>query len=88
MFSIMKRGDVIIQILHEVSGKPKEAVAAMLESFKATIPGLHRFDEEISVEEGERLIVELRKEKDGIAKWIIDGHHRFVLKNFPPGGSA
>lgn len=84
----MKRRDVFIQILHEVSGKPKAAVDDILDAFLTTVPGQHKFDEEISAAEYEQLLNGLRKEKEGIAKWLIDGHQKFVLRNLPPKGSA
>jgi|GEM_PF-3188123 hypothetical protein len=84
----MKQGDIFIQIIHEVTGKPKEFAAEMLEIFKSMIPGPTKFDEEISDEEAESLLIELRKEKEGIAKFIIDGYLRFFLRKSPPSGSA
>ena len=84
----MKRGDVFTQILSEVTGKPKESLADLLEAFKATIPGQHKFDEEIPDTEAKELLENLRKEKSGILSWLVRGYGQFVLRNFPPAGSA
>lgn len=84
----MTRGDVFIQILSEVSGKPKESVFELLEFFKSTIPGQHKFDEELPDGEAEALLTGLRQEKEGIKAWLMTGYQRFLLKNSRPAGSA
>jgi len=84
----MKRGDVFIQILSEVSGKPKASVSELLEFFKSTIPGQHKFDEEIPDDEAAALLNGLRQEKEGIKAWLMTGYQRFLLKKVPPAGSA
>jgi hypothetical protein len=84
----VKRRDVFTQILHEVSGKPKAAMEDMLNGFLSTIPGQHKFDEEISDTEYEQLLNVLRNEKEGIAKWLMDGYQKFVLQHAKPQGNA
>lgn len=84
----MKRSDIFLQIFSEVSGKPKEALSELLEAFKNSIPGQHNFDEDIPEREAEKLLQDLRSEKESILKWLQQGHHQFVLRNFPPAGSA
>jgi hypothetical protein len=84
----MKRGDVFTKILSEVSGRPEHELLDILEAFKATIPGQHKFDEEISDLEGECLLSELRKEKDGIANWLNKGYLQFLLRTQEPQGHA
>ncbi len=64
--------DVFIQILSEVSGKPKAELTDLLESFKKIHPG-GKWDRYLSETEGEKLLNDLRKEKAGIAKWLVEG---------------
>jgi hypothetical protein len=80
----MKRKEVIIQILHEVSGKPKDFIDDIL---KLT-PQPNRLEEEISDEEYEATVAGLRKEKDGIKQWLIRGNLASFLRNVDPAGSA
>ncbi|MEN6321157.1 MAG: hypothetical protein ABFD82_20750 [Syntrophaceae bacterium] len=76
----MTRGDVFIQLFTELSGEPQEVIAEMLNVLKGSMPSeLHRFDEEISDTEAERLIDELMQEKKAILKWFFEGYHRFLL---------
>jgi hypothetical protein len=84
----LKRKTVFIQILHEVSGRPKETIEGMLDAFLATISVPHKFNEEISIEEYEQLLNGLRKEKEGIRQWLMKGNLDFVLRYGKPAGSA
>lgn len=68
----MTKADVFVQILHEVTGKPKEVVCSLLdEATKAT--GRAGFDDELDDAEAEQLLADLRKEKDGIMDWLLRG---------------
>ena len=84
----MKRRDVFIKIMHEVSGKPEAFVEDMLDAIISTIPEQHKFDEEISDAEYEQTLQELRKEKEGIAQWLHEGYQKFLLRNLPPKGTG
>ncbi len=84
----MTRGDVFLQILHEVSGKPKEFLSDILEAFKSAVPGQHKFDEEMSDADGEKLLAQLRMEKEGIRQWLIKGYLQVVLDKAEPHGHA
>ncbi len=81
----MKRRDVFIQILHEVSGRPKADIEKDMPLFVKPDPGL---DAEISDAEYEQLLNKMRGEKEGIAKWGIIGLQRLLLRQTPPKGSA
>lgn len=84
----MKRRDVFIQILHEVSGRPKAFIETILDSFLAAIPSKNNFDEKISDAEYEDMLNGLRKEKEGILAWLIRGNLSWILNNSDPAGSA
>ncbi|MEN6374260.1 MAG: hypothetical protein ABFD75_05675 [Smithella sp.] len=55
----MKRKDAFIQILHEVSGVPKERIESDMASMLPAIPGS---DEELSDSEYEQFLNSLREE--------------------------
>lgn len=84
----MTRADIFIQILSEVSGKPKEEISTLLEVFNAAFPGPNKFDEELTDDAAQKLLEGLRKEKDGIRQWLMEGYLQFVLASKPPAGHA
>ena len=69
----MTNQDVMLQILHEVTGEPKSRFRPAIEMSKALCLS-HRFDEELSPAEAEKLLKELRQEKVGILNWLIEGN--------------
>jgi len=72
---VMTRAEVFIQILSEVSGRPKTEVAELLNSIREAQPG-DKFDEDLPDKDAALLMAELRKEKDGILIWLLDGAAR------------
>jgi hypothetical protein len=84
----MKRRDVFIQILHEVSGKPKSFIEGLLDSFITATGVSNRFDEDITEVEYKTLLEGMRKEKEGIKAWLIQGNLDFVLRHGDPFGKA
>jgi len=84
----MKRRDVFIQILHEVSNKPKAEIGKMLDDWLKANPGPNKFDEEISVVEYERVLGGLREQKEGIARWLMSGNLDVLLRFGEPRGRA
>lgn len=83
-----KRREVFIQILHEVSGKPKEFIDDLLNAFLVSTGAKHKFNEEISDEEYETLLKGLREEKEGINAWLIKGNLDFILHHGKTQGNA
>jgi len=82
----MTRGDVMVQILHEVTGKSKEFAREIFELSLRDCPG-HKFNEEMSDKEADELLNGLRKEKEGILNWLLRGNLEFQLKHLlPPRG--
>lgn len=84
----MTRSDIFIQILSEVSGKPKDQVSDLLVAFRKTFPGKDRFDDELPDQEAQQLLAGLRKEKEGIRAWLNSGLQQFLLRMSPPQGHA
>lgn len=71
----MTRREVIIQILSEVSGKPKEFVVEVV----SIVPQSKEMDDELPHGEGEELLEKLRQEKAGIFNWLLKGRRRALL---------
>jgi hypothetical protein len=70
----MKHEDIFIQIVHETSGKSKAELRRVVEAIKRAEPELRAgFEQEIPDEEAQQLLAGLRKEKPGIAKWLLAG---------------
>ena len=69
----MTNKDVLIQILSEVSGKPKSEVESLFENIKGNMPLGNKMDKELSDQDAEKLLSNLRKEKSGIMDWLIQG---------------
>lgn len=84
----MTKADVFVQILSEVSGKPKELVGDLLTAFRKTFPGQDRFDDELPDAEASQLLAGLRKEKEGIRAWLNSGFYEVLLRTSPPQGRA
>lgn len=73
--------DIMTQILHEVSGKPRDEIAAIVESgVTHFIPNPARLREEMPDEEAQRILSNLRKEKAGIWNWLLEGRRRAEAK--------
>ncbi len=69
----MTHEDVLVQILSEVTGKPKNEISDLMTVFKDRFPTGHKFNEELPDEKAEKLLNDLRKEKAGILKWLVEG---------------
>ena len=76
----MTRSDVFMQVLAEVAKGHKEEVREILETFQPTIPGLNKFDKELSADEAEQLLTEFRKDKASIRIWLLQGRNNFVSR--------
>lgn len=68
----MTNKDVFIQILSEVSGKPEQEVADLLTTLRRAHPG-GKWDNELSENEAEKLLITLRAKAPGILRWLIEG---------------
>lgn len=71
----MTRRDVLVQILSEVSGKPKEFVCNVV----GVVPPSPAMDDQLPDGEGEELLERLRREKPGILNWLIEGRRKALI---------
>jgi len=70
---VVTNGDILVQILHEVSGRPRSVFEAILSHIKDQFPGQHKLDMVLSEKEAEQQLMDLRKEKAGILAWCLRG---------------
>ncbi len=70
----MTNRDVMVQILHEVTGKPKKQVEKIVKALRFSLPDkCHKYDQRLTPDESEKLLTELRTEKEGILAWLVNG---------------
>lgn len=70
----MTRREIIIQILSEVSGKPKSFVREVVD----IVPVSDAMDSELPKGEAEAVLNQLRQEKAGILNWLIEGRQKAI----------
>ena len=68
----MTYSEIFIQIISEVSGKPKQEITDLLSTFRKAHPG-GKWDNIIPDKDAEKLLTELRAEAPGILRWLIEG---------------
>ncbi|WP_319525741.1 hypothetical protein [uncultured Desulfosarcina sp.] len=66
---MITRAEIFVQILSEVSGKPRHMVACQLAEFRKTHPG-NSWDRKIPCNEAQRLLADLRKDAPAIMSWV------------------
>lgn len=70
----MTNQDVLVQILHEVTGKPIKQVRRIVKAVRSALPDRGRkYDQRLTPDESEKLLAELRTEKEGILAWLVNG---------------
>ena len=69
---MITRAEIFVQILSEVSGKPRHKVACRLTEFRKTHPG-NSWDRKIPRNEAQRLLTDLRKDAPAIMSWVVSG---------------
>lgn len=69
---VMTKADIFIQIMFEVSGKPKMKISDTLQHFRKVHPG-GNWDVEVPCEKEKKLLDDLRKEVPGILAWSVKG---------------
>jgi hypothetical protein len=74
----MTYGEILIQILSEVTGESADAVRGDVDRIFNALDSSHRLGVELPDDEAEKLLNELRQEKAGILNWLIDGRNRFI----------
>jgi hypothetical protein len=70
----MTNQDVIVQILHEVTGKTKKQVRRTVKAARSALPDRGRkYDRILPPAEAERLLAELRADKVRVLAWLFEG---------------
>lgn len=68
----MTYAEIFVQILSEVSGKPKEMVSELLKILRQINPG-GKWDEKIPDHKVDETMAQLRSEAPGILAWLREG---------------
>ncbi|HKZ15889.1 MAG TPA: hypothetical protein VJ161_00295 [Geobacteraceae bacterium] len=68
----MTYGEVLAQIISEITGKPKEQINEIVKSVEKAFPDRQRLQEVVPEEKVELLLNELRKEKQTILAQLIE----------------
>ena len=63
--------DVFSTILSEVTGKPLKDISELLKLFRQKYSGGDSFDQQITQQQFDTLLAELREEKSGIFNWLL-----------------
>lgn len=80
--------DVLIQTLHEITGKPIKDISAVFDIFEETAPPLHSLSKELSDDEADKLLSGFRKESSGILAWCVRSGMMAYLEDANPKGHA
>jgi len=76
----MTRSDVFMKILSEIVMEHKAEVQELVDMFKAQMPDVDRLDRDLSPADAEQLFADLRKDKDNIRVWLLQGRNQFVSR--------
>jgi hypothetical protein len=76
----MTRSDVFMKILAEIVMEHKSEVRELLDMFQESMPGIDRLDRDLAPEDAEQLFSDLRKDKDNIRIWLLQGRNQFVSR--------
>ncbi len=68
----MTFGEILAQIVSEVTGRPKEKIMEIVNSIEKSFPGKQRLEEEVPDDKVEPLLNELRKEKSAILAQLME----------------
>ncbi len=77
----MTFGDIMAQIISEITGRPKEEINEIVKTIEKAFPGKQRLEEEVPDDKVDLLLNELRKEKPAIMAQLMEygmlrGSHR------------
>ncbi len=81
----MTFGDILAQIISEVTGRPKEEIINIVHSVEMMFPGKQRLEEEVPDDKVELLLNELRKEKPAILAQLREYE---MMRDDDQGGNA
>ncbi len=62
----MTFGNILAQVIAEITGRPKEKIMEIVNSIEKAFPGKQRLEEEVPDDKVELVLNELRKEKPAI----------------------
>lgn len=68
----MTYGDILAQVVSEVTGKPKNKIVEIVKTIVKAFPGQQRLEQEIPADKVEPLLNELRKEKAAILAQLME----------------
>lgn len=68
----MTRAKAISKAFSEVSGEPVEFFMNLIELAKQR-PGGHKFDEQLTDEEAEKILTVARNDQAGVWNWLLQG---------------
>jgi hypothetical protein len=68
----MTYGEILAQIISEITGKPKEQINEIVRSVERAFPDRQRLQEVVPEDKVELLLNELRKEKPAILAQLIE----------------
>jgi len=68
----MTNRDILVQILSEASGKPKEQVSGLVEVVYSNIPK-GKLDQELPDDKAKTLLASLRTQLPGVLRWLAEG---------------
>jgi hypothetical protein len=68
----MTYGEVLAQIVSEITGRPKESIMEIVTSIMDVFPHRQKLEQEIPEDKVELLLEELRKEKQTIAAQLLE----------------
>ncbi|HET6420866.1 MAG TPA: hypothetical protein VFG19_11950 [Geobacteraceae bacterium] len=68
----MTFGDILAQVISEVTGRPKEKIIEIVNAVEKAFPGKQRLEEEVPDDKAELLLNELRKEKPAILAQLME----------------
>lgn len=81
----MTRRDIIVTVLSEVSGKPRDHFERLLKEAERARPGeFSKYDEQLPHKEAQELLAKLRAGGPGIMAWLVRGAME-VMSGTPPG---
>ena len=78
----MTYGDILAQIIAEITGRPKEQISEIVKGIEQAFPNRQRLQEVVPDDKVELLLNELRKEKSAILAQLMeygmtpDNHHK------------
>jgi Mg/Co/Ni transporter MgtE len=81
----MTFGDILAQVISEVTGRPKEKIIEIVNAIEKAFPGKQRLEEEVPDDKVELLLNELRKEKPAILAQLMEYD---MMRDDDHGGNA